>query len=203
MPGNFRKDDLRINKTLNAIQEAFVKLLGYRSFERITVNALCEEAQISRRTFYMHFNDKYDLLKFHLTNNRAKIKLSTDDNNNSAQIERDINLFILENEKEISNLLKDAGDETLNLLSAFMLSLLDVPEQKEEPGKLSPRYVVFSNFCVGGMMKLLSWRVENKFPQDLQKINAYAISLIKHLVAWESDQDDIDEEKPPYDKSQR
>jgi len=45
--------------------------------------------------------------------------------------------------------------------------------------------------------------VENKFPQDLQKINAYAISLIKHLVAWESDQDDIDEEKPPYDKSQR
>ena len=201
MHGNFRKDDLRVNKTLNAIQKAFAELLGRSSFGRITVNALCEEAQISRRTFYMHFSDKYDLLKFHLTNNRAKIKLVTDSgsNNNCSQTERYINLLINENKKEISNLLKDADDETVNLLYAFMLSLLEVPEEKEENGKLSPRYIVFSNFCTGGMMKLLSWQVENKFPQELQWVNANSISLIKHLLAWVPGSDYIDGGKPPYD----
>jgi len=199
MPGNFRKVDLRVHKTRNAIHEALLKLLGRRSFARITVNALCEEAQISRRTFYMHFNDKYDLLKFHMTNNCVKIKQGTNGENSCAQIETTINLLIREYEKEISNLVKDADNETLNLLYAGMLSILDVPEEKEEDGKLSPRYIVFSNFCTGGMMKLLSWQVENKFPQELQWVNANSISLIKHLLAWVPGSDYIDGGKPPYD----
>jgi len=203
MPGNFRKDDLRVFKTLNAIQEAFSKLLACYSFERITVNALCEEAQISRRTFYLHYRDKYDMLRIYFTNVGAKTKLVIDTSSNSVQNERDINSLIHQNEKEISNLVKDASDETLNLLYAFMLSLVDVPERIDEEGQFSPRYIVFSNFCAGGMMKLLAWQVENKFPKNLQWINTYSISLIRHLKVWESDQDYSDGGKPSYDGSRQ
>lgn len=34
------------------------------SFDSITVNQICEEAEFHRTTFYKHFKDKYDLLKF-------------------------------------------------------------------------------------------------------------------------------------------
>jgi len=200
MPGNFKKNDLRVEKTLKAMQEALLKLLGRRNFGRITVNELCEEAQISRPTFYAHFKDKYDLLEFCLTNISEGIKLSNEGKNRGARIERAANQLIRENAKAISNLVKDANDETLDLLYAFMLSLLDIAEKKDDDGNLSPQYIVFSNFCTGGMMKLLSWQVDNKFPQNLQWISTYFISLITHILAWKAEQDHKDEGEPPDDK---
>ena len=189
MPGNFKKDDLRVEKTLKAIRKTFFNFLERYSFGQITVNKLCEEAQISRRTFYLHFNDKYDLLKFCLTDIRTRFSLSIDD---SIRLTH-------ENEKIISNLLEDANKETLDLLYAFMLSFLDIGEQKDEDGKLNPWYIVLSNFCVGGMMKILSWQVDNKFPQDLQQvINTHSINLIIHIMTWKSDKNDSDGGKTSY-----
>jgi len=57
--GNFKKDDIRIIKTNKALVAAMFLLLENRKFAQITVNDLCEEAQISRATFYTHFRDKY------------------------------------------------------------------------------------------------------------------------------------------------
>ncbi|MFS0778466.1 TetR family transcriptional regulator [Neobacillus sp. 3P2-tot-E-2] len=44
------------------IKEAFTELLGVSSFEKITVHSIVRKAGISRSTFYLHFQDKYDLL---------------------------------------------------------------------------------------------------------------------------------------------
>ena len=39
------------------------KLLREKPFSKITVGEICEMARISRRSFYRHYNDKYELLK--------------------------------------------------------------------------------------------------------------------------------------------
>lgn len=44
------------------ITEAFITLLAVYPFEKITVHAIVHKAGISRSTFYMHFQDKIDLL---------------------------------------------------------------------------------------------------------------------------------------------
>lgn len=44
------------------ITEAFMALLVASTFEKITVNAIVRKAGISRSTFYLHFQDKFDLL---------------------------------------------------------------------------------------------------------------------------------------------
>ncbi len=44
------------------IMEAFSELLGVRSFEKITVQSIVRKAGISRSTYYLHFQDKMDLL---------------------------------------------------------------------------------------------------------------------------------------------
>lgn len=41
-------------------------LLDKKAFQKITVNELCETAGIGRSTFYLHFEDKYQLLAFSL-----------------------------------------------------------------------------------------------------------------------------------------
>lgn len=51
-------------RTLDAFSHALLSLLAERSFERITVNELCERAGYPRATFYNYFDDKYDLLDY-------------------------------------------------------------------------------------------------------------------------------------------
>lgn len=58
------KIDQRILKTYHALITAFFQLLNERKFEEITVNDLCNEANIRRATFYKHFTDKYDFFTF-------------------------------------------------------------------------------------------------------------------------------------------
>ena len=54
--------DRRIVKSEKAIQSAFLAMLLDVGFDAITVKNLTEKADISRKTFYLHYLDKYDLL---------------------------------------------------------------------------------------------------------------------------------------------
>lgn len=56
------KQDRRINKSQEAIKQAFFEISSTKQFEQITVQAIADQANINRSTFYAHYYDKYDLL---------------------------------------------------------------------------------------------------------------------------------------------
>lgn len=56
--------DLRIQKTYRALVETFEDLLSRKSYEDISVAAICDAAMIRRPTFYKHFKDKDDFFAF-------------------------------------------------------------------------------------------------------------------------------------------
>lgn len=56
------KEDLRVIKTKKALSEAFIELLSEKHFEEITINELCDRAEIRRATFYKHYTDKFHFL---------------------------------------------------------------------------------------------------------------------------------------------
>lgn len=58
------KEDLRIKRTHKLLSEALIMLMSEKPFEKITVVDICERAMVHRATFYAHFADKYELLKF-------------------------------------------------------------------------------------------------------------------------------------------
>ncbi|MFT8871527.1 MAG: TetR/AcrR family transcriptional regulator [Sporolactobacillus sp.] len=55
-------NDLRVQKTKAAIIEAFIDLLNVKDFAAITVRDIADAAHVGRGTFYLHYQDKYDLL---------------------------------------------------------------------------------------------------------------------------------------------
>lgn len=55
--------DRRKRKTRSLIIHTLYKLLEEQSFDNITVKQITEYADINRGTFYLHYQDKYDLLE--------------------------------------------------------------------------------------------------------------------------------------------
>ncbi|MCD2257083.1 TetR/AcrR family transcriptional regulator [Agrilactobacillus fermenti] len=53
--------DLRKQRTQQAIQQAFIKLVQRKGFNKLTVIDIADQAMINRQTFYKHYQDKYDL----------------------------------------------------------------------------------------------------------------------------------------------
>ena len=67
-----RKEDIRITKTKAALSEAFFKMLENMTLDDITINELCERANVRRATFYKHFKDKNDFVLFLIKDIRAR-----------------------------------------------------------------------------------------------------------------------------------
>ncbi|MDN6205454.1 MAG: TetR/AcrR family transcriptional regulator, partial [Staphylococcus simulans] len=54
--------DKRTKHTMEQIKSTLLGLLDTHSFETITVTMICEQTSISRRTFYNHFSDKFEVI---------------------------------------------------------------------------------------------------------------------------------------------
>ena len=54
--------DLRVTKTLEAIDTTFRAMMLEGGYESITVKDLCERARINKKTFYRYYETLDDLL---------------------------------------------------------------------------------------------------------------------------------------------
>lgn len=58
--------DLRVIRTRRQIDQALLENLAEVSFDKITVEQLCQTAMINRSTFYKYYNSKLDLMEQYL-----------------------------------------------------------------------------------------------------------------------------------------
>ena len=56
--------DLRQRKTRRLLVEALAQLLEEHAFQELSVVDICRRAMVHRTTFYAHFNDKQELLRY-------------------------------------------------------------------------------------------------------------------------------------------
>lgn len=57
------KEDLRIQRTREAIRTAFEDMICEMDYEQISIKELAQRARINRKTFYLHYNTLDDLLR--------------------------------------------------------------------------------------------------------------------------------------------
>jgi AcrR family transcriptional regulator len=56
------KVDRRIIKSQQAIKKAFIELMSEKNFDEVTIQDIADRADVGRRTVYLHYLDKFDLL---------------------------------------------------------------------------------------------------------------------------------------------
>ena len=57
-----QKTDRRIRRTRRELENALIRLLTEKNIQSISVKELCEEADVTRSTFYQHYSNPYDML---------------------------------------------------------------------------------------------------------------------------------------------
>src|SRR5258708_40030484 len=57
-----KKVDPRVKRTRHLLQQAFWELMHEKGFSAISIQDIAERATLNRATFYLHFEDKYQLL---------------------------------------------------------------------------------------------------------------------------------------------
>ncbi len=58
-----KRVDRRVARTKQAVHDALARLVEHQDYRKITVTALAREANIDRKTFYLHYNSVDDVVK--------------------------------------------------------------------------------------------------------------------------------------------
>lgn len=174
-------EDLRVTKTIRDIQTGFIQVLQTKSFEKITVNDICNASLVGRSTFYHHYQDKFDLLeqmnqsqanKFNLLLSKRMEKLDQD--------EFLIDLYNdLARDRETITTLVTVSNEENNLKSAYFKLL------KKYFTSVSPQIVVdvpddfLSDFYANSALMAILWSLKNGHPEQ---IASFMNELVKKLI---------------------
>ncbi len=166
-----KKEDLRIKKTKNALFNAFFSMMESMTFEEVTVNELCERAEIRRATFYKHYSDKLDFLNAVTKQLRVQFDSLRWRGDVSASeyyvaYAKRIVAFLAEHENVVDNLMRsDLMPTIINVITEQ--NYIDTAERlkRSKAGgvRLKASAEVTAMMCSGGVAHIiLHWLSEGK-----------------------------------------
>ena len=151
-------------RTKHRLSEALFKLVGKRSFKKISVGDICREAMVSRSAFYSHFEDKYELLSFGLT---ETLKMRANAEHNRTLEEQFISILkdVQENRRMLHNVF--IADLSFELMDIFRSTLAEatiarLKEYRPEGNQHGADIEFTAAFLAGGLANvILGWIREN------------------------------------------
>ena len=163
-------EDLRIIKTKESLRQAMVALLTEKTFEKISVQDICEKANVHRTTLYKHFADKYELFSYVLEVMKKEIYNDGEIYAMDFKNIRDVYFYLFD--KLLTYI--DARKEKLKLMARNIINepifAAFVNFATKRVSHFIKRHpyvetkcpsVIMSHFLTGGMIYVISWWLEN------------------------------------------
>lgn len=72
-----KREDRRVLRSRRALRDALVSLVIERGWDNVSIQEVCERADVGRSTFYAHFGDKEELLVSGLDELRSWLRASS------------------------------------------------------------------------------------------------------------------------------
>ncbi|MDR3335721.1 MAG: TetR/AcrR family transcriptional regulator [Treponema sp.] len=188
MTDNETKDSRKTRYTKMALRDSLIELMQTRPILDISVKELCDQADISRSTFYAYYKDQYDLLKQIEDGTLTALEdmLKKYDNKGSArdmkQMVEEMLKYIADNSNSIQVLLSENGD--INFQKRFFRRFTDrqkmmkyfvekpVDEEKNE------YYLVF---VISGSVALVQHWLKNNMNIPIPELAAMLIKLTQWM----------------------
>lgn len=163
-------EDMRIIKTKEALRKAMVQLLTEMSFEKMSVQDICEKAKVHRTTLYKHFADKYDLFSYVLTVMKNEIYSDEEFFSKDFKTIREVYYYLFDKMLTYIDARKDKLKKMArNILNEpIFASFVNFAQKKASHFIKKHPYIhtkcptdIMSHFLTGGMIYVVSWWLEN------------------------------------------
>lgn len=179
--------DLRQRRTRQALVRALEALLLEQPFQSLSVTDICQRAMVHRTTFYAHFNDKQELLRYLLLGVERRC-VETCLPQDWAGAPRDYFLTAARNVLDFFQARRDlyraclrsgADTETHmleNQAAEDLCRLLAQPRFQASAPDADPRIV--ARFYTGAMLSLLRWWLDSDDPVPVECLIAH----LEHFI---------------------
>jgi len=163
-----------VQRTRRALREALVGLLVERSWDQVSVQDVCDRANIGRSTFYTHFADKEELLVGGLDDLRKELRRAAPLDSGARPLE--FVRGVIEHANEQRRLFravvgKHSGHAVQQRFRQMLIQL--VHEDLSAIAARSPQLEVTARYVAGALLETLTWWLDtrNGFQADeLEKL---------------------------------
>ena len=179
--------DLRQRRTRQSLVRALEELLAERTFQSLSVTDICQRAMVHRTTFYAHFNDKQELLRYLLlgVERRCVETCLPKDWSGKARdyfltAARNVLDFFQSRRSLYRACLRSGADIDAHVLedqaAEDLAQLLSQPRFHTSFPDSDPR--ITARFYTGAMLSLLRWWLDSEDPVPVERL----IAQLEHFL---------------------
>lgn len=179
------REDRRVERTRRTLHSALIALLHERSWDEVSVQDICERADVGRSTFYTHFTDREELLLIGFDNMRKQLHAHIAQQTSSArrplQFMEGLIVHAHANQRLFRALVGKRGGQAV--LQRFRQLLVELVREDLAtfcpPG---PEQDVAVRFVAGGLLELLSWSVEARRAPPPDQIERHLLTMAEAAI---------------------
>lgn len=179
--------DRRILRTRRTLRDALIALIQERGFDRITVQDVCDRADVGRSTFYTHFADKEELLSGSFEDLKAALQAA------AATRGRALGFVagLIEHADEQRKVFRAVvGRRSSHVVQQRFLRLLRelVEDDLHTLAAPGPHRDATARYLAGALTELLSWWIDGKsglsteaLEEHFHRLSAPALATLQDL----------------------
>lgn len=181
--------DMRQIKTRKALSNAFISLLQERDYDHISVSDITGRAGVSRPTFYLHYNDKSEVLLARLEEifsilEQLHIDTGASHSTDSRRLGKFIDStldVISKNERFFSLLVSGNAGTTVNraIRDEMELLLSRFIESVYKRNRATATLPMVASFYAGGLQGLIATWLESGMEPPRDKMSALILQLFE------------------------
>lgn len=177
--------DRRIRRTRVALREALISLLPKRGWDDLSVQEICERADVGRSTFYMHFQSKEQLLADGLEDLRKMLKAQAPGGPRTAAKTLPFVRGLMEHVHEQRILFRSligrgSGHVVQMRFRQMVLQLVN----EELSLHVDPGWErdAAAHYLSGALVELLGWWVDSRTLRPVEEVEAFFHKLTSTVI---------------------
>ena len=181
--------DRRVVRTRQMLREALISLILERGYDKLTVNDITIRADLRRATFYLHYDDKEDLLLATLQETFDDLvrQLEPVASSDGLSGKTDISTYevIFQHVAENSRLYRailggQAGAAIARRIRAYLAQHVLRGLRPVASDDLLVPANVLANYIAGAEVALIQWWLESDMPYSAQAMAGMAQQMLLH-----------------------
>jgi AcrR family transcriptional regulator len=156
-------NDRRVLRTRRLLRDALIELILERGWDKVSVQDVCERADVGRSTFYTHFADREELLLGGFDDLRKMLRAQRTGSGDKLAFVRGLIEHAHEHARLFRAIIgKRAGHAVEKRFRQTVLTL--VRDDLAEHGYAGRSLEVTTHYIAGALVELLTWWVDARNP---------------------------------------